>query len=133
VRDLAETGAGLQRRFGPLTGTTTVELGGSGAVTRAGRAVRPAARDAQAPVTRAALRPAGRGRVRLTLRARDASGVAATYVIVDGRRRVYRRAIVLRAKRVAYGSVDIWGNAERVRTLRRRGHPCCASSGTAPR
>ena len=55
------------------------------------------------------------GKVRLTLRARDASKIAATYVFVSGKRRAYKQPLVIAAsklKKITFGSVDIWGNAE---------------------
>ena len=58
------------------------------------------------------------GKLRLTLKARDASKVAATYVTVGAKRTTYRKPLVVTAKRLAklrYGSVDLWGNAEAAR------------------
>ena len=63
-----------------------------------------------------------RDRVRLVLKARDASRIAATYVTVRGKRRAYRRPVVLPARRlksVRFGSVDVWGNAEKARKVKR--------------
>ena len=114
VRDLSNKGAGPERRYA-VTGPTSFALGGSGAVTRAGKPVKPSTVDRKAPVTRAALKRLAGGKVRLTLKARDASKVAATYVVVAGKRRAYTKPLTLPARRLArmtYGSVDIWGNAE---------------------
>jgi pimeloyl-ACP methyl ester carboxylesterase len=113
VRTLTEAGAGREQRF---TGATAVDLGGTGAATRNGKALKPAAKDAKPPVTKATLR----GR-RLTLRARDNTKVAATYVIVGGRARRYRKPVKLTPKQLRsakYASVDIWGNAEKPRRVR---------------
>jgi hypothetical protein len=116
VRELSDRGAGAERRF-VLTGATTVHLGGSGAVTdRSGKALKAAARDSAAPVTRASWRGG-----RLVLKARDRSRVAATFVTVGGKRRPYSKPLRLTAKQrrsVTYGSVDVWGNAEKPRRLR---------------
>jgi pimeloyl-ACP methyl ester carboxylesterase len=121
VRDLSSKGAGPEKRFA-ISGTTAFALGGSGAVTSGGKTVKPAARDTKPPVTRASVKRVG-GKVRLTLRARDASKVAATYVFVSGKRRAYKKPLVIAAsklKKVTYGSVDIWGNAETARKAPRR-------------
>ncbi len=120
VRDLAQKGASNERRF-TLTGSTSVDLGGAGTVTRGGRSVKRAAKDSKAPVTRGSVRHLARGKVRLTLKARDASKVAATYVAVAGKRRAYDKPLVLTARRLAkttFGSVDIWGNAEKPRRVK---------------
>jgi pimeloyl-ACP methyl ester carboxylesterase len=122
VRDLAQKGASNERRFA-LTGTTSLDLGGTGAVTRAGKPVKPSTKDRKAPVTRASVKRIGGGKLRLTLKARDASKVAASYVVVAGKKRIYQQPFVLTAKRLAkttYGSVDIWGNAENPRKAPRR-------------
>ncbi len=122
VRALTEKGAGAARTFGPLSGTARVDLG-SGAVTAGGKVVKPSARDKRAPVTRATVKPLGGGKVRLTLRARDASKVGATYVMVAGKRSAYRRPVVLKAAKLAkttFGSVDVFGNAEKERRAPRR-------------
>lgn len=122
VRDLARKGAGPERRFA-IRGATSFALGGSGAVSSGGKTLRPAARDKKAPVTRARLARAAGGKVRLTLKARDASKVAVTYIVVAGKRSVYKKPLVIAAKKLAkvrYGSVDIWGNAETPRKAPRR-------------
>jgi pimeloyl-ACP methyl ester carboxylesterase len=116
VRDLTDKGAGPEKRFA-ITGATSFELGGSGTVTSGGKKLKPAARDSRPPVTRAKVKRIGR-KVRLTLRTRDASKVAATYVFVSGKRRAYKKPLLLSAsklKKIRYGSVDIWGNAEKAR------------------
>jgi hypothetical protein len=122
VRDLAQKGASNERRF-VLTGTTSLDLGGTGAVTRGGKAAKPSAKDKKAPATRASVKRVAGGKLRLTLTARDASKVAASYVVVAGSKRAYKKPLVLTAKRLAkttYGSVDIWGNAEKPRKAPRR-------------
>lgn len=61
--------------------------------------------------------------MRLALKARDASRVAVTYLTLAGKRTVYRRPLVMIAKKLAkarYGSVDVWGNAETARKAARR-------------
>ena len=116
VRDLTQKGAGPEKRFA-ITGATSFALGGSGAVTSGGKTVKPAARDTKSPVTRATVKRVA-GKVRLTLRARDASKIAATYVFVSGKRRAYKQPLVIAAsklKKITFGSVDIWGNAETAR------------------
>jgi len=87
------------------------------AVAPAARAGRRAA-DTRAPRTTARVRRLRGGKLRLTLEARDAARVAATYVTVGAERTTYRRPLVVTAKRLAklrYGSVDLWGNAEAAR------------------
>ena len=125
VRDLTEKGAGKPRSYGPFGGTGgAVALGGSGAVTAGGKAVKPAKADTRAPKTTARVKRLAGGKVRLALKARDASKVAATYVTAGGKRTAYRKPLVLPAKRLAklrYGSVDVWGNAEAARKAPRPG------------
>ncbi len=125
VRDLTEKGASRPRRYGPFAaGGGAVALGGSGAVTSGGRTLKPAKADTRAPRTTARVRRARAGKVRLVLRARDASRIAATYVTVRGRRSVYRKPLLLTTRQLAklrYGSVDVWGNAEAARKAPRPG------------
>ncbi len=70
VRDIGSKGAGTATRY-VLTGATTVPMSGAVKGAKAARA------DKRPPVTSAALRGG-----RLVLKARDASKVAVTYVIV---------------------------------------------------
>jgi pimeloyl-ACP methyl ester carboxylesterase len=126
VRDLTEKGASRPRAYGPFAGGGgAVALGGSGAVTADGKAVKPAKADTRAPRTAARVKRLPGGKVRLTLKARDASSkVAATYVTVGAKRTAYRKPLVMPAKRLAklrYGSVDVWGNAEAARKAPRPG------------
>ena len=117
VRALSERGASAEQRFA-ITGASSVALGGSGAVTRGGKALKPVTKDKQPPVTKATVR----GR-KLVLKARDASRVAATFVTVGGKQRVYTKPLRLTAKQLkkaTYGSIDIWGNAEKARPIRSR-------------
>lgn len=114
VRDVSSKGATAAKHY---AGVTSIALGGSGAVTgKGGKAVKPSAKDTKAPVTTARWRGS-----KLTLRARDASKVAATFVVVGGKKRTYRKPLKLTAKQrktATYGSVDIWGNAEKARPIR---------------
>ena len=73
VRDLTEKGAGAGAARSRSRAATSVALGGSGAVTAGGKALKPSARDKKAPVTRATVKRAG-GKVRLTLGARRLEG-----------------------------------------------------------
>jgi hypothetical protein len=94
VRELSERGAGAPKHY----------VGG-----------RRVAKDTKAPVMKASWR-----RGKLVLEATDASKVAATFVVIGGKQRVYRRPLKLTAKQrtgAKYGSVDVWGNAERVRRI----------------
>jgi len=125
VRDLTQKGAGKERRFGPFGGAGgAVALGGSGAVTSGGKSLKPVKADRRAPRTTARVKRLAGGKVRLTLKARDASKTT-TYVKVAGKRTTYRkggRGLILTAKRLAklrYGSVDVWGNAEAARNAPR--------------
>jgi hypothetical protein len=107
VRTVTDKGAGPVRRF---AGAMSVALGGSGAVTRNGKPLKPAAKDTTPPRTTAKLR-----RGKLILSARDA---AATYVTVAGKARRYTKPLKLTRKQLAkatFWSVDRWGNAERPR------------------
>ena len=119
VRDLTEKGASKPRSFGPFpAGGGAVAIGGSGAVTAGGKALKPVKADTRAPRTTARVKRLAGGKLRLTLKARDASKVVATYVSVAGKRSTYRKPLVMTAKRLAklrYGSVDLWGNAETAR------------------
>jgi hypothetical protein len=93
-------------------------VGGSGAVSAGGRARKPVKADTRAPKTIARVKRLRAGKLRLTLKARDASKIAATYVTVGGKRTTYRKRLVVTAQRLAklgYGSVDLWGNAEAAR------------------
>jgi hypothetical protein len=120
VREVTNKGAGPEKRFA-VTGATSFALGGSGAVTSGGKKLKPAARDKKPPVTRASVKRVGGGKVRLSLRARDASRVAATYVLVSGKRRAYKKPVVIAAaklRKLTFGSVDMWGNAEKARRAR---------------
>lgn len=114
VRDLTDKGAGPEKHY---RGATTVALGGSGAVTgKGGKALKPVAKDKQAPVTKATWR-----RGKLVLKAKDASKVVATFVVVDAKQRAYKKPLKLTAKQrktATYGSVDVWGNAEKARPIR---------------
>jgi hypothetical protein len=87
-----------------------------------GRKLRASARDTRPPRTRVKVRRRGRTAV-LTAKATDRSGVRATYVQVGrAKRRVWRGAIrvpVARLRSVRYGSVDVFGNAEAPRRVRR--------------
>ncbi|MDA0167842.1 alpha/beta fold hydrolase [Solirubrobacter taibaiensis] len=77
---------------------------------------KPVAKDTKAPVTTAKWRGG-----KLVLKAKDASKVAATFVVIGGKQRVYKRPLKLSAKQrkgAKYGSVDVWGNAERERPIR---------------
>jgi hypothetical protein len=121
-RSLSSRGAGARRAYGPFGGAATVALGSSGSVVSGGRAVKPRRLDRRAPVTRARVVRAGR-RWRVALRVRDASRIAATYAVVGGKKRLYRKPLVLttRALRgLRFGSVDVWGNAEAKRRVARR-------------
>ena len=112
VRDISSKGAGPAARY-VLTGTATVPM--TGAV-KGAKAVK--ASDKKAPVTTASLRGG-----KLVLKARDASRVAVTYVIVGKKKRIYTRPLRLKKAqldRTTFGSVDIWGNAEQARPFRSR-------------
>lgn len=115
VRDLGDKGAGAEKRY---AGATAIALGGSGVVTgKGGKALKPAAKDDKPPKTTATWRGG-----KLVLKAKDASKVAATFVVVGGKQRAYRKPLKLTAKQrksVTYGSVDIWGNVEKERRLKR--------------
>ncbi len=115
VRDLGDKGAGAERRY---VGAGAIALGGSGAVTgKGGKALKPAAKDDKPPKTTATWRGG-----KLVLKAKDASKVAATFVVVGGKQRAYRKPLKLTAKQrrsATYGSVDIWGNVEKARRLKR--------------
>ena len=97
VRELSDRGAGAPKHY----------VG-----------AKPVAKDTKAPVTKASWR-----RGKLVLKAKDASKVAATFVVIGGKPRVYKRPLKLSAKQrkgAKYGSVDVWGNAERERPIRSR-------------
>jgi pimeloyl-ACP methyl ester carboxylesterase len=109
------------RRYGPFTGRVDVAAGETVAISRAGREVRPAKADAQAPVTHARVKRLRGGRARVTLRARDASKIARTLVRTGRRTRAYRRPLTVSRsdlRRLRFGSVDVWGNAEKERRVR---------------
>ena len=116
LRLVGHDGLPAQRRQG---GWEALDRHEAAAAQRLGEARQPG--EAHEPRVR---RAAGSGKVRLLLRARDASRVAATYVKVDGKRTAYRKPLLLPAKRLAklrYGSVDVWGNAEAARKAPRPG------------
>jgi pimeloyl-ACP methyl ester carboxylesterase len=125
VRDLTQKGASKPRSFGPFGARgAAVAIGGSGAVTAGGKTLKPAKADTRAPRTTARVERLAGGKRRLTLKARDASKVVATYVTIAGKRSTYRKPLVVTAKRLAklrYGSVDLWGNAEIARKAPGRG------------
>ncbi len=112
-----------ERRYGPFTGPVQVAAGATAAVTRGGKPVAPARADDGPPVTRAKLKRLRGGRVRVTLRARDASSqVARTLYRTGGRARRYRRPFTVTVRdlsRLRFGSVDVWGNVEKERRARR--------------
>lgn len=116
VRDFTDKGASAERRY---SGATSIALGGSGAVTgKSGKALKPAAKDKQPPKTTARLRGG-----KLVLKAKDASKVAATFVVIGGSKRAYKQPLKLTAKQLkkaTYGSVDVWGNVEKPRRIRSR-------------
>jgi hypothetical protein len=93
VRQLSDRGAGAPKHY----------VGG-----------KAVARDTKAPVTKASWRGG-----KLVLRARDASKVAATFVIVGGKKRLYRKPVRV-SRSARFGSVDVWGNAETPRRVPRR-------------
>jgi hypothetical protein len=108
TRTLSERGAGREQHY-VLSGATSVALGGSGAVTRGGKVVKPAPKDTKAPRTKAHRRG---GKVLLR---RSEAGT--TYVVVGGKRRLYTRPFKRSRKRTTYFSVDVWGNVEKPRKL----------------
>ena len=82
-----------------------------------GKALKPVKADTPTETT-ARVQRLRAGKLRLTLKARDASKVAATYVTEGAERITDRKSLVVTAKRLAklrYGSVDLWGNAEAAR------------------
>jgi pimeloyl-ACP methyl ester carboxylesterase len=117
---------GHGRFFGPLHGAVTLNQAGRRAKLLRGREMlAPRGADRRPPVTRARVR---RG-VRIStvlFRPRDASGVAATYArIGKGPARRVRRGLRLRTAALSelrFQSIDIFGNAERPRALKQRGH-----------
>ena len=119
IRDLDEKGASKPRTYGPFPASGgAVALGGSGAVSAGGKALKPVKADTRAPKTTARVKRLRGGKLRLTLKARDGSKIVATYVTAGGKRTTYRKPLVVTAKRLAklrYGSVDLWGNAEAAR------------------
>jgi pimeloyl-ACP methyl ester carboxylesterase len=118
-RELANSLAGAETAYGPLTGKVTID---GGTVKRGKRTVKPKRSDTVKPRTRVRVRRAGRGAT-LRFTARDRSGVAATMVKV-GKAKPKRVTGTLRIKRrgvlVRYQSQDIFGNLERVRSVRVR-------------
>jgi pimeloyl-ACP methyl ester carboxylesterase len=121
-RPLVNSLAGAESAYGPLTGKVTIA---GGTVKRGNRTVKAARRDTVKPRTRVRVRRAGRGAT-LRFTARDRSGVAATMVEVGKAKpkRVTRslriRSIPRRGVLVRYQSQDIFGNLEKVRSLRVR-------------
>jgi pimeloyl-ACP methyl ester carboxylesterase len=122
TRSIDGTKEGPERRYGPLSGSVTVTTGGEAAVRQGSRRLTPAKADRQAPRTTARIRRLAHARVRLTLKASDASPTT-TYLVVGKKKRKVRSSVVLSAKdakRARYASVDVWGNQERLRRLARR-------------
>jgi hypothetical protein len=117
---------GRSRFYGPLRGAVTLKQGRRAAkLLDAGLRVRARRSDRKPPVTRARLR---RGAEVSTVRfsVRDASRVAATYARIgkDPATRV-RRGLRLRTAALSelrFQSIDIFGNVERPRALKRRRH-----------
>lgn len=110
--------------YGPFTKGTTVGTGSATTLRAGSRVVRPAkGAERRPPRTTARVTRLTGGRVRVALRARDASKVNGTFLFVGERRRRYRRPVVLtaaQARRASFASVDRWGNSEARRPLRVR-------------
>ena len=108
--------------FGPVSGLLETRLGRRVTARARGKRLRRRQPDRTGPLTRARVRVAG-GRARVRFRARDRSGVRYTRVVV-GRRPARLRRGVLRVpvhtlRRVRFASVDLLGNTERWRRIRR--------------
>ena len=106
---------GYQARRGRLV------LSGTSA-TLNGRKLRATARDRTPPRTTVSLRRSGRTTV-LTPKARDRSGVRSTFIQIGrGKRRAWRTPQRVRTSKltsVRFGSVDVFGNTEPPRRVRR--------------
>lgn len=121
TRTIDGTKQGPERTFQPAKGVVDIAAGAGAKVTQKGKALKPAPRDTAAPVTTAKVTRLSGGRVRIALRAKDASKLAGTFLKRGTKRVRYRKSVVLTRKvaaKTTFGSVDIWGNAELPRRLR---------------
>lgn len=120
TRSLDGSRAGAPRFYGPVDGPLTVSP--AGVVKRAGKTLKPRAADRTPPKTTATVTRRG-ARFVVHLRAKDASGVAATYLRIGTTApKRYRKAVTLTARQLAkarYSSVDRFGNLEHAHPLRR--------------
>jgi hypothetical protein len=107
----------LYRGRGELIATA----GAKPAVSAGGKAVRSANPDRKPPVTTASFKVKGSSAT-VRLSARDDSGVAALNVLVRGKRLAVKRGVVrVPVKQLAalrFGSVDTFGNAEKLKELK---------------
>lgn len=116
-------GKGKTTAYGPMKGAVTISAGRQAAVRKAGKAVKGKRADTKPPRTRVTVRRKGKKAI-VSVRVRDASGAAYSYLtrgakpLLRFKRRV--KLPVAQLARARYGSVDIWGNAERPRKLPRR-------------
>jgi hypothetical protein len=121
VQRIASAGDGKVESYVSASGAVTI--GTTGAVTRAGKVLKPIVPKRAAPVTTASVRRKGRvSTVRLT--ARSPNGIGATfYQIGKGPSLRYLHPLRLTAKQVKalrFGSIDRFGVAERAHGV--RGH-----------
>jgi hypothetical protein len=121
---LTDEGEKDARSFKPVRGPVVLGFkpGAAPVATRKGKALKGRAPDRRPPVTRVRVKKRGKTAL-LTFRARDASGVRQTLVIVGKAkpRRAGRKPIRVPAKKlrtVRYASADIFGNVEKTRRLR---------------
>jgi Calx-beta domain-containing protein/lecithin:cholesterol acyltransferase len=110
---------GEARYYGPVSGRLTIRAAAGAVIRKGGKRVGARRRaDRRPPRTRVRVITRGR-RALLRFRARDRSGVAATYVKIGTRpaRRVRRGLRVARKdlRRLRYQSIDVFANIERPR------------------
>ena len=124
VTPLEGSRKGTPAHFGPVSGALAITGGAKIQATRNGRPLSRRKADRRPPVTRAVLvRRTGRF-VLVRPRARDASGVRATFLRIGAQpAKPWRGPVRVRRSqigKVRFGSVDVFGNTERPRRLRLR-------------
>lgn len=128
ARSLGDTG-GPVAAYGPLAGDVELRMGADVVVRRGGKVVKPTRSDTSPPRTILLVTPKGRG-LRIVPQAKDATGVAATFIGVGKAVPSLAKPLVVKAAtapKVRYFSADVFGYVEpsqqllAVTGLKRRG------------